>query len=246
MSLISDFTGAMEVHDAEAIRKYLSWGIDPNGYAEGKSFFRIMVEMYSRSPAFSSCVKAFADAGLVFDPILLSVLTDDAENLSALISAEPGIVRKPYSLFDAAFTPLKEVTLLHICAEYNQPACAKILVAAGADVDARAGTDAHGFGGHSPLFHTVNQIRNNSLEMMHFLLQNGADPLMNVKGLIWGRTYDWETFIPAVNPLSYAMMGLIPQMHRREGDVAATVSTLMHYAYGMDYSPPNVPNTYLM
>ena len=81
--------------------------------------------------------------------------------------------------------------------------------------------------------------------MLHFLLENHADLSHTVKGLIWGRGYEWETFIPAVNPISYAMMGLLPMMHRRQDTVAEVVSLLIKYAYEIDYKPPNVPNAYL-
>jgi len=81
--------------------------------------------------------------------------------------------------------------------------------------------------------------------MMHWFLDNAADLDVTVKGLIWGKGYEWETFIPSVNPISYAMMGLLPQMHRKDTTVAETVSLLIKHAYGIDYSPNNVPNAYL-
>jgi hypothetical protein len=81
--------------------------------------------------------------------------------------------------------------------------------------------------------------------MLHFLLQNSANLLITVKGLIWGRGYEWETFIPAVNPVSYAMMGSLPQMHRKEKTVMEIVVLLIKHAYGIDYTPNNVPNAYL-
>jgi hypothetical protein len=81
--------------------------------------------------------------------------------------------------------------------------------------------------------------------MLHFLLENKADLTHTVKGLIWGKGYEWETFIPAVNPISYAMMGLLPQMHRKEKTITEVVSLLMKRAYGIDYTPANVPNAYL-
>jgi len=120
-----------------------------------------------------------------------------------------------------------------------------VLLQYGADINAKAGLDIHGFGGHTPIFHTVNQNLNNSKQMMHWLLDNGADLGITVKGLIWGKGYEWETFIPAVNPISYAMIGLLPQMHRKDTTVAETVSLLVKHAYGIDYKPENVPNAYL-
>ena len=81
--------------------------------------------------------------------------------------------------------------------------------------------------------------------MLEFLLKKSADLELTVPGLIWGKGYQWETFIPSVNPISYAMMGLVPQMHRNEITIAKTVSVLMKSAYGIDYTPLNIPNAYL-
>ena len=81
--------------------------------------------------------------------------------------------------------------------------------------------------------------------MLEFLLSKSVDLQVMVKGLIWGKGYEWETFIPAVNPISYAMMGLLPQMHRKEVAISKTVSRLMKAAYGINYVPSNVPNKYL-
>ncbi len=44
--------------------------------------------------------------------------------------------------------------------------------------------------------------------MLELLLSHGADLTLTVKEvIIWdSKGYDWETFIPSVNPISYAMM----------------------------------------
>ena len=81
--------------------------------------------------------------------------------------------------------------------------------------------------------------------MLDFLLSRSADLNVTVKGLVWGLGYPWETFIPAVNPISYAMMGLLPQMHRDEGVIANVVKKLMKAAFGIEYMTSNVPNQYL-
>ncbi len=96
-----------------------------------------------------------------------------------------------------------------------------------------------------PVFHTVNQNGNQSEEMLRFLVHHSADLTLTVPGLIWGKGYEWETLVPSINPISYAMMGLLPQMHRNEQVIAETVSFLMKNAYGIDYTPQNVPNKYL-
>lgn len=236
----------IEVHAVEGIRRYFEQGGSPIEVHDGTPVFTTMVEMYTRTPRFKECVKAFMDAGLEFDDeALLSVFADDSEMLDGLLRADPTIASKIYSQYNNTYTPLTGGTLMHFCAEYNSVACAKVLLNHGADINAKAGLDDNGFGGHTPIFHTVNQNSNNSADMLHFLLQNGANLTLTVKGLIWGKGYEWETFMPAVNPISYAMMGLLPQMHRREETVAAVVSLLMKHAYGIDYVPGNVPNAYL-
>ncbi|ASU35543.1 hypothetical protein MuYL_3658 [Mucilaginibacter xinganensis] len=205
-----------------------------------------MVEMYTRTPRFKDCVKAFIDAGLEFDDgALLAVFVDDAEKLKELIDNDTSLIDKTWSLFNNTYTPLTGGTLLHFCAEYNCINCAKVLVENGADINARAALDEFGFGGHTPIFHTVNQNNNNSGAILNFLLQNKADVLITLDGLIWGKGYEWETFIPAVNPISYAMMGSLPQMHRDEKTVATVVSLLVKAGFGIHYTPVNVPNAYL-
>jgi ankyrin repeat protein len=124
-------------------------------------------------------------------------------------------------------------------------ACAKVLVDHGADINAKAGVDEFGFGGQTPIFHTVNQNENRCIEALDFLLSKGADVKVTVKGLIWGKGYSWETFIPAVNPVSYAMMGLLRQFQRSEADIYAVVGKLMKAGYGVEYVPVNIPNRYL-
>jgi hypothetical protein len=81
--------------------------------------------------------------------------------------------------------------------------------------------------------------------MLNYLLEESADLHITLTGLIWGKSYEWETLIPSVNPISYAMMGNLPQMHRDEVTISNIVTTLLKHAYGIDYTPTNVPCAYL-
>ena len=237
---------AIEIHSVEGIRAYFADGGSPNEVHNGVPLFTSMVEMYARGERFKHCIQAFIDAGLEFaDKALLAVLAHDAEALHLELGRQPDSAFKTYSQFNNTYTPLTGGTLMHFCAEYNSVACAEVLLKYGADVNAKAAFDEHGFGGHTPIFHTVNQNGNASIDMLHFLLRNKADTLHTVKGLIWGKGYEWETFIPAVNPISYAMMGSLPQMHRKEQTVAEVIGLLMKHTFGIDYTPNNVPNAYL-
>ncbi len=245
MDRLSDMITQIECHSVEGIRRCFSEGLSPNIRFRGEPLIYELTSEYTRGPAFKECVQAFVDFGLEFgDPALLAVLLDDADTLASLIAGQPGLVHHPYSL-RCAYTPLHDCTLLHICAEFNHIHCARVLLENGAKVNARAGTDAYGFGGQTPVFHTVNQNNHQSAEMMVLLLARGADLSITVKGFLWGKGYDWETLIPAVNPISYAMMGLLPQMHRDEATISSVVSTLLQHAYGIEYRSGNIPNKYL-
>ncbi|MGB4772654.1 MAG: hypothetical protein WBP58_14400 [Chitinophagaceae bacterium] len=236
---------AMEVLDADQLSKAFAEGVDPNMAWEGGVLGEHLINMYLRGPGFPDCVRVIVEYGWrVNDPALKAVLLDDDALLAITIAKDPAVIHRTYT-FNCTFTPLLNASLLHICAEYNLVKCAKVLLDAGADVNHRAGIDVNGFGGQTPVFHTVNQHNNVCLPMMELLISSGADLHFTVLGLIWGKGYPWETFIPSVNPISYAMMGLLPQFQRKEKDIYAIVEKLMKAAYEISYQPVNVPNQYL-
>lgn len=234
-----------EIHSAEGIRECFENGIHPNQIYKGKPLIYELINMYMRSPNFKECIRAFVDYGLNFDDkFLLAVLLDDEVLLDKFLTENKALKDKRYS-FDCAFTPLFNATLLHICAEYNHLKCAKTLVNHGADINAKAGIDIHGFGGQTPIFHTVNQHNNICIDVLNFLVSQKADLSLTVSGLIWGKGFKWETYIPSVNPISYAMMGLLPQFQRTEEDIYEVVEVFMKSAYGIEYKSVNIPNKYL-
>jgi len=245
MDYLTELSYNIETQSIEGIKDCFNHGINPNDLFKGKPLIYELINHYPRGPKFKECVQAFVDCGLNFDDkILLAVLLDDADSLDMQLRKNPEALVNKYS-FDCTFTPLFEASLLHICAEYNHLACAKVLVSHGADVNARAGLDENGFGGQTPIFHTVNQHLNRSIDVMNFLLSQSANLGITVKGLIWGKGYSWETFIPSVNPISYAMMGLLRQFQRDEQLIYQVVTILLKAAYGNNYNPPNIPNLYL-
>jgi hypothetical protein len=234
-----------ELHSVKGIKDCFENGVDPNIIVDGKPLIYGLINMYTRGPLFKDCIKIFLDYGLVFeDKVLLAVLLDDPISLDQLLCESVSEIQNKFSL-DCTFTPLYEASLLHICAEYNHLASAKVLVKHGADINTKAGLDENGFGGHTPVFHTVNQDANKGYDMLVYLVSQNADLELTVNGLIWGKGYDWETFIPSVNPISYAMMGLLRQFQRTEKQIYELVSILMKAQYGIEYSPKNIPNKYL-
>ncbi|MBN7812609.1 hypothetical protein J0A68_16765 [Algoriphagus sp. H41] len=238
-----DLNTAIELHDVAGIRACLESDVPKRN--PDQPLIYLLIGEYTRGARFKDCVRVFLEKGHgLKDPILEAVLLDDAVGLGKAIREDSAGIHRKYSL-PCAYTPFLEVSLLHICAEFNHLACAKLLVDAGLDINTKAGVDELGFGGQTPIFHTVNQNNHRPKEMLDFCLDQGADLDCTLRGLVWGKGYPWETFIPAVNPISYAMMGLLPQMHRREEVIAEVVSQLMKKRFGIDYQSANIPNKYL-
>jgi ankyrin repeat protein len=196
MDQLTELSYHIELHSIEKIKESFANGVNPNDSYQGKPLIDLLISMYTRSPRFKNCVNVFIENGLNYsDKVLLAVLSDDSDLLEKEIQNSSEIISKKYSL-DCAYTPVAQVSLLHIYAEFNHVNCAKVLVKHGADINYKAGVDENGFGGQTPVFHTVNQNQNNSADMMDFLLSQKADLSYIVKGILWGKGYPLGNFHP--------------------------------------------------
>jgi len=245
MSVESELLEAFELHSPGQIRRALAAGASPIVPIEGKRPIDILIEMYTRSRQFSDCLQVMLDAGATIgDPLLTVVLLDDDSALREILkNSSAELHRKLYPL--CAYTSCKGVSALHICAEFNSVRCARALIAAGADIDARADVDAEGLGGQTPLFHTVNSNQNHCRPMMELLVDAGANLDIRLKGLVWGDSFEWETVVFDVTPISYAQCGLYRQFHRREEDIYSNIAYLYRKQCGSEPPVRNVPNKYL-
>jgi len=245
MSLEGDLLGAFEAHSPEKIRAVLKAGRSPTELIKGKTPMVCLIEMYLRSSWFRDCVRVMLEGGAVIeDPVLQAVLLDDAIALRRLMKSPRFKTERKFDL-DCTFTPLKGATALHICAEYNSLKCAAALIKAGANVNARAAVDADGFGGHTPIFHTVNSHDNYSRPMMQLLAKAGAKLDVRLRGLVWGSGFAWETALFDVTLLSYTQCGLHKQFQRGERDIYSNLAYLYRKLNGARAPVRNVPNRYL-
>lgn len=241
----AEFLSGIELHSLESIKKALDEGLDPRSPIQGRTPLTWLTEMYTRSPRFPACVRLLLDRGAALeDPALAPVLLDDAEALKAAVLAKPSLLKHRTTL-KSAFTPLVGASLLHVAAEYGNLNAARALIEMGADVDARAAVDEHGLNGHTPLFHTVNSNRNHAQPVLRLLLDAAADPTVRLPGITWGRGFEWETTCFDVTPVSYAQMGLLPQVHRDESQIFENVRLLLKAARRPVPPLENIPNRYL-
>ena len=245
MSTGADLLGEFEVHSPDGIRKLLAAGVSPTDPIKGKRPIDCLIEMYLRSPRFAECLQVMLDAGAtVGDPLLEAVLLDDEAALRGLLGRSRENLQRKLSPL-CAFTSCRGVSALHICAEFNSTRCARALLEAGADVNARADLYADGLGGQTPIFHAVNSIFNYCRPTMEILVDAGADLDIRVRALLWGESMDWETVVYDVTPISYAQCGLYRQFHRREADVYSNIEYLYRKRYEKEPPLRNVPNKYL-
>ena len=244
-SLHDELMAAFEIHSPERIAAVLGQGVDVLATIAGKTPVASLIEMYFRSDRFPACLRLLLDRGAVLaDPALAPVLLDDPDALESAVQADPGLLRHVTTM-TCTFTPLVGASLLHVAAEYGHLRVAKKLIELGADVDARAAIDADGMNGHTPIFHVVNSNANRSEPLMRLLLAAGARTDVRLAGITWGQGFEWETTCFDVTPVSYAQLGLLPQMQRTEADTYANIRTLLQAA-GRAVPPlANVPNRYL-
>ena len=236
---------AFELHSVERIREVLDAGLDLRAPVRGKSPVNWLTEMYARSDDFPNCLRLLLDRGAVLDdPVIAPVLLNDAVALAAALRANPSLLVHRTTMI-SAFTPLAGASLLHVAAEYGNVDVTRVLLEMGADVNAQAAVDEYGLNGHTPLFHTVNSNRNRSAPILRLLLDAGAKSDVFLRGVTWGKGFEWETTLFDVTPISYAQFGLLPQVHRMERDIYGNIRLLVE-ASGRRVPPlENVPNRYL-
>jgi hypothetical protein len=240
-----DLLEGFELHSPEKIRAAIAAGADAKAFIRGKRPIEWLMEMYLRSGRFVECVRVMLEAGATLDdPMLEAILLDDDNQLRKLLQEKPQCHGRKFHL-ECTYTSLHGVSPLHVCAEYNSVKCARALLEAGADVNARAEFDGEGLGGQTAVFHAVNSNGNFCRLVMEFLVDAGADLDVRVKGLVWGMGFEWETTIFDVTPISYAQCGLYFQFHRKEQNVYANVAYLWRKKYGSEMKVRNVPNKYL-
>jgi hypothetical protein len=241
----TDLLAAFDGHDIDGVRAALEAGADVTEPIQGKLATEWLLEEYHRTDRLQECLRLLLDHGAELpDPVLAPVLLDDAIAIHAAVEADPDLLEHRTTL-RSAFVSLENVTLLHVAAEYGNMNAARKLIQLGADVNASAGIDDYDLNGHTPLFHTVNSNGNRSAPIMRLLVENGADCEAFVKGLDWGKGYEWETTFFDVTPISFAQMGLLPQVHRNERHIYDNICFMLE-ASGQPVPPlVNVPNQYL-
>ena len=245
MDATEQLLAAFDGHDIDGVRAAIRAGADARSPIRGKEPIFWLLAEYTRSDRLAACLRMLLDEGAQLpNQLLTAVLLDDPDAIAASVEGQ-GSLQQRITLA-SAFTSLSDVTLLHVAAEYGNISAARALIELGADVNAAAGVDEFGIGGHTPVFHTVNSNRNRSEPIMRMFMDAGADCSLCVGGLYWGKGYPWETVFFDVTPISFAQFGLMPQVHRSEIEVYQNIAFLLEASGRPVPDLDNVPNRYLL
>lgn len=156
----------------------------------------LALETYARNPAAKHEVLAiFADKGYELpDTPIMAFHRGRIDRLEKHLDRDPKLIERRFryrEIYPPELgcaddgrsgmhgTPLDGTTLLHLAIDFGEQEIFDMLLARGADVDARADIDVDGFGGHTPLFNAVvSSAAANGLQrdaaMTRELLERGA------------------------------------------------------------------------
>lgn len=202
-----------ETVEPAAIRWLLDHGANPNCARSGRKFpdnaLDYVIATYSRSPQLAECIDILVNAGCVSRrniPPVLDILRNRIDLLAAHLDADPSLVYKRFPELDWGSSgsrrmTLRGATLLHVAAEYANIEAARLLLARGSDINARAEIDAEGVGGQTPIFHAASQFSDYGLPMVEFLVANGAD--LSIRAKLPGHYERLDEFVEC-NAVEYA------------------------------------------
>jgi hypothetical protein len=183
-----------------------------NAQGERLAPLALVLETYGRNPKGKHAVlEILSQQGYAFpDTPIMAVHRGDVKRLREFLQREPGLLERRFSSLEIYppelgcakdgrsgmhWTPIDGTTLLHIAIDFSEEEIFELLLARGADVDARALVDAEGFGGHTPIYNTVVSHGAHQAAMARKLLERGASTTVRAslrKFLDWCENPRWH------------------------------------------------------
>jgi hypothetical protein len=172
----------------------------------------LALETYGRNPAGKHAVlDIFAQQGYSLpDTPMMAFHRGDLPRLKEFLERDPRLLERRFTSIQIYppelgcavdgrsgmhWTPIDGTTLLHLSIDFDELEILEMLLAEGADVNARATVDSQGFGGHTPLFNAVVSHGRRQGQMARILLERGASTTVRAslrKFLDWCETPRWH------------------------------------------------------
>jgi hypothetical protein len=172
----------------------------------------LVLETYGRHPAGKHAVlEIFARQGYGLpDTPIMALHRGDVARLKEFLRSDRTLIERRFSLLEIYppelgcandgrsgmhWTPIDGTTLLHLAIDFDEEEIFEMLLTEGAEVNARARTDADGFGGHTPLYNAVVSHGRRQGSMARKLLERGASPTARAslrKFLDWCENPRWH------------------------------------------------------
>jgi hypothetical protein len=175
----------------------------------------LALETYGRNPAGKHAVlEIFARQGYALpDTPIIAFHRGDLARLKDFLRRDPGLIERRFSCLEIYppelgcakdgrsgmhWTPIDGTTLLHLAIDFDDEDIFKLLLAHGADVNARANVSvsgSEGFGGHTPIYNAVVSHGKHQGSMAGRLLESGASTTVRAslrKFLDWCETPGWH------------------------------------------------------
>lgn len=213
------------------LRFLLSHGANPQIPEKYGSPVAMLIGTYGRqAEGKHACLEVLAELGVTLpDTPTLALHRGRTDLLQRHLDRDASLLNRQFTTAEIyppelglnpgeglTFTPVDGGTLLHLALEYEDTGTARWLLEHGADPNARAAVDAEGFGGHTPLFHTVVSVGDRSDTRTRLLLEHGADP--NARATFRKQLKDMGdqekekmTVFPDVTPTGYAQLYVEPR-----------------------------------
>jgi beta-lactamase regulating signal transducer with metallopeptidase domain/ankyrin repeat protein len=185
----------LEAYAPRSLKWLLDHGADLHAAAKYCGPIEMLICIYSRRPKDKgACLDIVEAAG--FPPPDTPVMALHRSRLDLLqkhLDRDPSLLERRFTYREVfaitpegeagdayPATPVSGCTLLHLALEFDDIDVARWLIERGADVNSRAVIDAEGFGGHTPLFHTVVNLASgmgpDDDSKARLLLDHGANP----------------------------------------------------------------------
>lgn len=172
----------------------------------------LALETYGRNAGGKHAVlEIFARQGYVLpDTPLMAFHRGDLVRLREFLRRDAGLVERRFNCLEIYppelgcakdgrsgmhWTPIDGTTLLHLAVDFDEEDIFELLLAQGADVNARATVDGQGFGGHTPIYNAVVSHGRRQATMARRLIERGASTTVRAslrKFLDWRERPAWH------------------------------------------------------